>query len=73
MTLQDELENLVDRYHIEVILNKLATICHDKADHVLTNWQDKKLAKSWDKLGNKIQYASDTSTVSFQEEEQHND
>jgi hypothetical protein len=58
--LQDEIENLIDQHTLVKILDTIATICHEKADHVSINWDDAKLQKFWDKMGVKIQYVVDT-------------
>jgi len=46
---QNTLEAMVDRVGLKEVLNMLAQVCHEKADHVLTNWQDKWLASGWKK------------------------
>jgi hypothetical protein len=49
-----ELEKLVDRfgdgsgYVMEDIKTALIEICHLKAEHLRTNWQDENDAVSWD-------------------------
>lgn len=48
------LEALVDRYDLDRVLDMLADICHGKADHLLTNWQDPRAARAWTKAGEKL-------------------
>lgn len=48
-SVQDQLEGLIDKTSLEHIVILLTNICHEKADHVRTNWQDERLAKSWEK------------------------
>ena len=42
-----DLENLIDRCGIDSVLMALSDICGGKADHVLTNWQDRALSRRW--------------------------
>lgn len=45
--LQHEVEALLDCHPIDEIIAAIAEVCDHKADHVMTNWQDKYLAKLW--------------------------
>ena len=49
--MNEELEMLLDKYGPEAIATALSEICHEKADHVRTNWQDEALARVWDRNG----------------------
>lgn len=44
---KDDLEMAIDTNGLGKVLFWIAEICHEKADHVQTNWQDKVLAKIW--------------------------
>jgi hypothetical protein len=44
---KNDLEMMIDKIGLSKVLFMLAEICHDKADHVATNWQDQRLAKAW--------------------------
>lgn len=46
---RDALEAILDRYSVRAVLEALAGICFDKADHVRTNWQDDITARAWDR------------------------
>ncbi len=46
---KDDLEMMIDKCGLSKVLFFIAEICHEKADHVETNWQDKALAKEWSK------------------------
>lgn len=46
-TTREQLEQLVDRFGLGMILDELAIICDEKAEHVQSNWQDGHLAKVW--------------------------
>lgn len=51
----EALEALLDEYgDPEHLLDVLATIASEKADHVRSNWQDEARAKAWDKWSNRI-------------------
>jgi hypothetical protein len=52
--LRNELESLIDSNSLSTVLDAISVICHEKAEHVNENWQDKTLAKSWVKAGNRI-------------------
>lgn len=43
----DLLESLVDKTSVSQIVEGLALICHMKAEHIATNWQDAVTAKAW--------------------------
>jgi hypothetical protein len=45
--LEFALETLVDQHGLSKVAMTLALICHYKAEHVRTNWQDKSLAREW--------------------------
>lgn len=45
----DDLEHMLDRYTLADLLDGLATICAEKAEHVRSNWQDETTAKLWER------------------------
>lgn len=45
----DELEALIDTYGLASVLEHIAEICHEKADHLRSNWQDARSGRVWDK------------------------
>ncbi|MEY9506920.1 hypothetical protein ABIE87_006478 [Bradyrhizobium diazoefficiens] len=47
MSLDETLESLVDKYGLSQVLFGLVTVCHEKEDHIRTNWQDATTAKAW--------------------------
>lgn len=47
----EELELLLDKMGLPLLLASLADIANEKAEHVATNWQDQNLAKRWRKAG----------------------
>lgn len=44
---QDCLEGLVDRIGLKATIELLAVICEEKAEHVMSNWQDQITAAAW--------------------------
>lgn len=49
-----DLETIIDSRGLPLLLAAIATICHNKADHVQTNWQDAGLARVWEGRADKI-------------------
>lgn len=48
---KNKLEDLVDDYTLQRVLEALCDICHEKSEHFQTNWQDKSGSNYWFKLG----------------------
>jgi hypothetical protein len=46
---KDYIESLIDKYDLYNVLVAISEICREKEDHILSNWQDKNLAKRWAK------------------------
>ena len=49
-TVKIELENMVDAYGFTAVLESLAEIAGEKADHIAINWQDQKTAVQWNRV-----------------------
>jgi len=47
MERNEELEAMVDRYGLDNVVSALVDICHAKAEHVGSVWQDWRLADAW--------------------------
>lgn len=45
------LEVIIDKIGLGNTLATLSTVCHEKAEHIESNWQDPTLAKQWTKAG----------------------
>lgn len=59
------LERMIDRYTLSTVLETVALICSEKADHIRENWQDERTAGAWDKACERAMRAAiHTSTVS---------
>lgn len=51
LTLEENLEHLVDHAGLYSVAEALEKICHEKAEHVRANWQDNVSAKNWERAG----------------------
>ena len=49
-----EIENLIDLYGLKHVMDAIAHICDEKAEHLLTNWQDKNTAVRWHENASRI-------------------
>jgi hypothetical protein len=56
--LSEQLEQIIDSKGLPYVLDKLAEICQEKANHIRENWQDNKLGLEWDKIAWSIQQVS---------------
>lgn len=54
----DDLETMIDQHGLAAVLEALAFVCHEKADHCITNWQDRTLAIAWRKAAQAVEHAS---------------
>lgn len=54
----DLMERAIDANGLQETVQMLSTICWEKATHVLTNWQDQKLAKQWEAAAKVLERAS---------------
>ena len=50
----ETLENMIDKYDIYQVLQKISEVMALKALHIRENWQDEHLAKFWEKQSKKI-------------------
>lgn len=46
---KDQLEIIIDSNGLNAVIDALAAIACEKADHIRSNYQDEHLAKSWEK------------------------
>jgi N-methylhydantoinase B/oxoprolinase/acetone carboxylase alpha subunit len=44
---RDTLEDLVDRYSLDEVIEILSEVCMDKAEHLRSNWDDPVSARWW--------------------------
>jgi hypothetical protein len=57
-----DLEGLIDRRGIQMVLQQISEIYEAKADHIAHNWQDTILAKRWATLEGALGVASTKAT-----------
>ena len=50
-----KLENEVDTGTLGGVIEILAMVCREKADHLRSNWQDEQAAKSWERDAKKLE------------------
>lgn len=56
--IQVALETLVDMIGVRHTLDLLAEVCHNKAEHIRENWQDKHTAAAWTQAAAAVKRAS---------------
>jgi hypothetical protein len=44
-------EQAIDEFGLKRVVDAIARICYEKAEHVLTNWQDRPMAGWWSRRG----------------------
>jgi hypothetical protein len=49
-----ELETLVDKHGLDQTIELLSEVCHEKAEHIVTNWQDVESASVWESRGRQL-------------------
>jgi hypothetical protein len=52
--MMDKIETDIDKLGISQFLDFVESILYEKADHLRTNWQDDKSAKSYEQLAEKV-------------------
>jgi hypothetical protein len=64
MTLLEQLEHLIDQNSLQCVLNTLADVCNEKAEHLQSNWQDTFTANLWTSRANAISKVADRPLMS---------
>lgn len=62
-SINEEIESAIDHSSVATILEVIATICAEKAEHVESNWQDARLARHWTDASDRIQLLADKLTA----------
>lgn len=57
------LEMLMDKYSLKTVLEAISEICHEKAEHVQSAWQDDKLSAAWAAAGQFMDVAANRRAV----------
>jgi hypothetical protein len=50
----DAIEQLIDQSDLKQCLEDIVQICHAKAEHLRSNWQDEVGARSWERDAKKL-------------------
>jgi hypothetical protein len=56
-TFSEQLETMIDNATLDTVLDTLVDICHGKAEHLESNWQDRNAAKAWMRAAKRIDSA----------------
>lgn len=54
---KDQLEAMIDQSSLNDVLALLAEVCHEKADHLRSAWQDEAAAEHWERMGNRVLFS----------------
>jgi len=52
--LVEVLETIVDKHELLHVMTALECMCSEKAMHIEMNWQDKRLAREWNRAANAL-------------------
>lgn len=52
--MMERLERFIDTSSVMAVLELMAEICREKAEHIRSNWQDEPMAKGWDRAASKL-------------------
>jgi phosphoglycolate phosphatase-like HAD superfamily hydrolase len=58
-----ELEQLVDRHGLAEVLDAIAGICGEKAEHIRASYSDEKLGDAWDRAEIAVRNCAERSAV----------
>lgn len=58
LALQAALEGMIDRGGLGAVLEAIAAVCDEKAEHIRHGWQDQELARSWSKAATRVARAA---------------
>jgi uncharacterized protein (DUF736 family) len=60
---QDTVEGLIDRLTLRGLLDLVAQVCHEKADHLRANWQDETAGHAWERVSETMEKALDNPCI----------
>jgi hypothetical protein len=58
-----QLEQMIDEHGMREVCEAIARIAWGKAEHIESNWQDKELAKVWEKTGLRLMNLANNFTI----------
>lgn len=50
----EQIDHLIDEMGVSNLLNLIALVCREKAQHIRNEWQDPNAALNWDDTANKL-------------------
>ncbi|MGE0294710.1 MAG: hypothetical protein AB7P97_20355 [Hyphomonadaceae bacterium] len=59
----DSIEAIMDRTSLFAVLESIVGICFDKSQHISENWQDKSLAREWERAGKVVDKAANADVI----------
>lgn len=51
MSLEHQVELLIDQHGLTAVVDAICQVCYDKADHIRSSYQDSYLATAWENAG----------------------
>ena len=51
---KDQIEQLIDTYGLQQMVAVLGELADEKAQHINDSWQDRALAKTWERAGGRL-------------------
>lgn len=57
------LEGIIDSIGLQRTVELMSEICSGKAEHVRTNWQDRALARTWERASTYLQRMADVPAI----------
>jgi len=61
--MKDTLESFIDKHGLAAVLESLARVCYDKANHVAETYNDVVLADAWSKAGVAVENCAERTAV----------
>jgi hypothetical protein len=55
--LNDALENLIDQHGLGTVVESIAEVARQKAEHIAVNWQDPAYARHWERAAKELDRA----------------
>lgn len=54
MTIHEQIEQIIDSSSVPALMIVIEDVCHGKAEHIRTNWQDEQSAAVWERFARAI-------------------
>jgi hypothetical protein len=63
LAIQDVLETMIDAYGVQHVVQVLAVVCREKAEHSRASYDDAGLAQRWDDVAGVLDNTADRSAI----------